>query len=282
MFQKGMVLALILSSAGLAALWAGVQKKVKPATVVWLIIGLTIIDLWVINGEFLNLKPRRNLHQNFRKTDVVSYLSKDKGLYRIFPIDDFNTNWYGYFGLVSVGGYRAVKLRNYQDLMDAGGLNSVMVLNMLNVKYLITKRDIRLPGLKLVYSGTQKIYQNTSVLPKAWFVGEVTSVESQKESLEKILQKDFDPSQEAIVLIDGEPEMILSDGGEVVVEKYDENEISLITNAHNGGLVVLSEINYKPGWIATIDGENSPIYQTNHVLRSVYVPAGEHEVVFYF
>ena len=31
-----------------------------------------------------------------------------------------------------------------------------------------------------------------------------------------------------------------------------------------------------------IDGKNSKIYQTNHVLRSVYVPDGEHEVVFYY
>mgnify|MGYP007000278373 CR=1 len=31
-----------------------------------------------------------------------------------------------------------------------------------------------------------------------------------------------------------------------------------------------------------INGKASEIYQTNHVLRSVYIPDGNHEVLFYF
>ena len=43
---------------------------------------------------------------------------------------------------------------------------------------------------------------------------------------------------------------------------------------------MLSEIYYKPGWKAKVDGVEVPIYQTNHVLRSVHVPAGTSKVVF--
>ena len=45
---------------------------------------------------------------------------------------------------------------------------------------------------------------------------------------------------------------------------------------------MLSEIYYKPGWKCKINGKNTKIYQANHVLRSVYVPEGKHEVVFYY
>ena len=48
----------------------------------------------------------------------------------------------------------------------------------------------------------------------------------------------------------------------------------------SGGLLVLSEIYYKPGWKATVNGSETPIYQTNHILRSVEVPPGEIEVIF--
>ena len=46
------------------------------------------------------------------------------------------------------------------------------------------------------------------------------------------------------------------------------------------GLLVLSEIYYKPGWTATVNGNETTIYQTNHVLRSVKIPSGESEVIF--
>ena len=44
--------------------------------------------------------------------------------------------------------------------------------------------------------------------------------------------------------------------------------------------MVLSEIYYKPGWIAMVNGNETPIYQTNHILRSVEVPKGVSQVVF--
>ncbi len=52
------------------------------------------------------------------------------------------------------------------------------------------------------------------------------------------------------------------------------------TKSETGGLLVLSEIYYKPGWKAFVNGLETKIYQTNHVLRSVYIPAGNSEVLF--
>ena len=49
-----------------------------------------------------------------------------------------------------------------------------------------------------------------------------------------------------------------------------------------GALLVLSEIFYKPGWKCRVDDQLVPIYQTNHILRSVYIPDGNHKVEFYY
>ena len=50
-------------------------------------------------------------------------------------------------------------------------------------------------------------------------------------------------------------------------------------------MFVASEIYYpaKGGWKAYIDGEEVPIYKTDHILRSIYIEKpGEHEIVFEF
>ena len=44
-------------------------------------------------------------------------------------------------------------------------------------------------------------------------------------------------------------------------------------------LLVVSEVYYPAGWKAFIDGNETEIYRTNSVLRSVVVPAGTHNVV---
>ena len=119
LFEKGILLALFVSGCGFVAIWLGIKRKITPLNAGWAIIILTICDLWVVNNEFMNLKDSKSINKQFQPNAVTNFLTADENLFRIFPADRLNTNWYGYFGLSSIGGYRPVKLRNYQDLMDA-------------------------------------------------------------------------------------------------------------------------------------------------------------------
>ncbi|KPK87663.1 hypothetical protein AMJ80_11835 [bacterium SM23_31] len=40
--------------------------------------------------------------------------------------------------------------------------------------------------------------------------------------------------------------------------------------------------NYHPEWNATIDGEETEVYMANYLWKGVFVPAGEHQIVFTF
>ena len=55
-----------------------------------------------------------------------------------------------------------------------------------------------------------------------------------------------------------------------------------MVNTPSAGLLVLSEIYYPAGWEAILDGEPAEIHKTNYVLRSIVVPAGQHDVTFEF
>ena len=68
--------------------------------------------------------------------------------------------------------------------------------------------------------------------------------------------------------------------GQAIIKLKEENKIEINCQSETGGLLVLSEVYYKPGWKAYVNGVETKIYQTNHILRSVYIPSGESDVLF--
>jgi len=172
-------------------------------------------------------------------------------------------------------------LRHYQDLMDVGGFRRPVILNMLNVKYIITNKKIENKAFKKI-NGKNNLYENLDVLPRSWVVGNLKSVRNQKSSLSSIMDMSFRPNETATVLNYDGPDLTNFKNGNSKITKTSPNEIIINCKTTGGGLLVLSEVYYKHGWKCKIDGQESKIYQTNHVLRSVYVPDGEHEVVFYY
>jgi hypothetical protein len=62
---------------------------------------------------------------------------------------------------------------------------------------------------------------------------------------------------------------------------YRNNSIDLFVETDHQGLLVLSET-YYPGWKATVDGLETPLYRANYNLRALFVPAGRHNVKLAF
>ena len=69
------------------------------------------------------------------------------------------------------------------------------------------------------------------------------------------------------------------EGARVMNLDLSPNRIGL--RVQGPGKLILSEIAY-PGWQARVDGESAAIETSFDLLRSVYVPAGDHTVEFTF
>ena len=94
-----------------------------------------------------------------------------------------------------------------------------------------------------------------------------------------VLDPSFSPKTRAVVLGYQGKSNFESGKNQVAIAQLEENEIKIDVSTENGGLLVLSEIYYKPGWKAFVDDIETAIYQTNHVLRSIVVPSGDHHVI---
>ena len=279
LFNKGVFLAIAISLSLITLFWAVKNNKISKTLFGYAIIGLTIIDLGVLNSEFIDVKPKKNMDRLFKKTDIINYLVTENTHFRVYPADELTSNKYSYWNIESIGGYRPIKLRSYQDLMDAGGFNRPHILDMLNVKYILTRKKINNPNF-IPVNDLKGIYENKKVLPKAWIVGNLKNVYSQRESLMETLMTGFNPSNSAVVVdYNGNdiPENVV---GKANVKTKEENKIEIDCQSETGGLLVLSEIYYKPGWKAFVNGKETPIFQTNHILRSVRIPSGSSEVIF--
>jgi hypothetical protein len=191
------------------------------------------------------------------------------------------------------------RLRIYDDLLSSRAIFSPPVLSMLNASYVLTDQSLVDAGWPLAAKvigargDTVFIHENPRVMPRAWFVGETRTVADAREMLTRIADPKFDPARTAY--------LYRNETG-VVPERLSPGEIRPLDAAGNlrgfhaaaeetmlpvrvlgpqPGLLVQSEIYYKPGWRAEIDGQPAPILRVNHVLRAVMIPPGEHQIRIY-
>ncbi|WP_192822356.1 YfhO family protein [Rufibacter sp. LB8] len=237
---------------------------------------LILIDLWTVNKRYLNNGDFQKDYTSsyFQPTPADQAILQDKDLsYRVYNVaNPFNDARTSYFHK-SIGGYHGAKLRRYQDVIEQhlapGNMN---VLNMLNAKYAITGQE------------QQPVQMIPGNLGNAWFVTEVQPVRTPDEELAAL--KSFEPAAEAIVDVTKFPNVKVqnypSEGSSIKLVEYQPNYLKYTANAAQAGLVVFSEIYYKDGWQAFIDGQPADHFRANYILRAMNVPAGQHTIEFRF
>ena len=285
------------------ALIAGVielrrRGKLKGEAAALLLVALITADLWITDLKFYHPAPRNQTEAVLTIDPVSRWLKGQEGDFRIAPLtrQDYGSNRFAAFGIQSLGGYQPAKLRIYNDLMETNVLFAPAVFSMLNARYLITDTDMSESGLPLaekVSRGGQGqsvayIHENPNVLPRAWFVKEIKLSESSAGLLTHMGGGEFNPAVTAWVYGDElsrfeDDDQPVSAGetlssGSITDYQYSPHRISAkaVVDGPAAGLVVFSEIYYSPGWAATIDGVEAPIYRVNHILRAMVLPAGEH------
>ncbi|MBI5078643.1 YfhO family protein [Candidatus Saganbacteria bacterium] len=170
------------------------------------------------------------------------------------------------FGLSAVDGYESILGADQQELIgriyELNSLAGIRVLDMLNVKYLVTPWKFRERSYELLSyhressrPGAIFLYRNNNYLPRAYFAAGEKIISGREKVLDYILSPDFTPQKE------------------VVLEEK--------VNVPHAGLWFVSEWFY-PGWKAYVDGKETKIYRANYMFRAVPVPSSKSKVKFVY
>ena len=284
--RKGLMMGDILRSFGFvllaaAAVWLLVKRKMKPAIIGLALALFAFIDVILIDSKYLNSENYLEKEENngiFTKSQTDNSILADKSTFRVFnvsrnPTGDGITSYY----YNSIGGYNAAKILIYQDLLErqlSKPQLNMPVLNMLNVKYLLQT------GQNGLTSASQK---NEGALGPVWFVNHVQFVKNADEEMKAL--DNFSPKDTAFVQESFKAAVTMpvpDSTAKITLVKNDNDVIEYSSESTTNQFAVFSEIYYKAGWKAYIDGKEAPIVKTDYVLRGLSVPAGKHTIKFEF
>jgi len=275
--------SLILIGLSFAILWFYLKKKLNATVSVVAFTTLLLFDLLQVNLRYVNEEDfvsARRVDRPYVASEADKQIMKDKTHYRVANLatDPFQDGGTSYFHK-SIGGYHAAKMGRYQDLVEFH-MNIVsqkitpQVLNMLNVKYFL------FPG-----EGGLQAQINPEANGNAWFVQEVKIVDSADaeikalDSLQTKLQATFDSRQTEVAL----SAIGAKDSTDYIkLTDYKLNHLIYESKASSNQFAVFSEIYYKDGWNAYLNGTLMPHYRVNYTLRGMEVPAGKHTIEFKF
>ncbi|MBE2240971.1 MAG: YfhO family protein [Caldilineaceae bacterium] len=122
------------------------------------------------------------------------------------------------------------------------------------------------------------IYENDEALPRAYVAHTVLKAKPDAP-WPTLFEPDFIPGETVVIPDAAAPEPAGHGSSTVTIESDHALRVALQISTESDGYLVLND-SYYPGWQATVDGAPAQIYRGNFLFRAVYVPAGEHTVVF--
>jgi len=309
LFRIDALKAFLYVAIAAGVLFMALKQKLSQNIALIIIGAVSLFDLWSVNKRYLNdenyvdkifaenpfqtessdlladkVQGNPNLESILSSVNVNKTLEtiaeKDKTHYRIFNnvLGTFSETNTSYFKS-SIGGYHAVKLRRYDDVINEyfQTMDSVRVpkvLSLLNTKY-------------LVLGGPEQpqAIPNPRANGNAWFVSDLKFVNTPNEEIKSIGV--IDSKKTAVIAasdknyfnakpVQADPTAFIK------LTKYQPNELEFKSESKTPQLAVFSEIYYPHGWKMLVDEKEVPYIKADYLLRAVHVPAGKHNIRMVF
>lgn len=176
-----------------------------------------------------------------------------------------------------------VRLQGVEIAVDAP--TQILAVTLVDTR---TNDFVQLTPWPRLLSSDIKLYENPSVLPRAFVVHDLRFVADNElgteTALEWMVLPDFDPAQTAILSVPGPVESAgetENPGSEsqAQVVAYTPERVEIEVQAGAQGYLLLADA-YYPGWRAWVNDSETPIYRADIMFRAVPVPSGASTVIF--
>ncbi len=290
----GLWISTLLLWLGYGVLRLHLRGALKEGAVVGALAIIALVDLFRIDSRFiLTVDP----DEYYGKSSVVDFLKErqKEEPFRVFLAPkSYPDNYLAYYLIeeVSLTAMHGNHLRLYDEFVGRHEKNPNLtvpnIMNLLNVKYLVSRTPLDAPWAKKVFEGEGiYAYENLDYLPRAFPVYSWEVEEDQGKVLSELKNSRFDVRQK-ILLAEAPPDIeshaTNASHRPVVparVHDYRINSFEVDVDMQQDGFLLLSE-NYYPAWKAYVDGKETEIYKADYLFRAVYLDKGKHQVEFVF
>ena len=249
------------------------RKKIISSNlliILFLIIGS--YDLVGFNHNYVNsddFVKSKNVEVPYKANKADVSILNDKSKFRVLDLTS-NSTKASYFHN-SVLGYHAAKLSNYDALLKFYiSKNHIPVLNMLNVKYFISKND----------NDEFEAYVNEDANGNAWFVENIYKVDSQNEAILSLDSLNLNKSVVSTKIRSQKFKIL--DNSTINLVEFKSNYLKYTASNNEDGYAVFSEIFYPHGWKVYVNGTETNFDNVNVALRGLYLNKGNNTIECYF
>jgi hypothetical protein len=298
---------LLVSILVLMVVFFGLRRRLARTGGILLLVLLTL-DLFLGNRGFVT---RLDSHSFHAETEIIRTIKGDTRLSRFHVLpavrkievptksyEEYHRVRKEFLGydlmmehhLFDIEGYNVplqLRYENFIWLVRGKPLEDVQfLLNLMNVKYVLSDGPIDLPGYVWVRDGLEssKLYENRNCLPRALLVNNFQVFNDDDPLLQTLKDGSFDPWQTVLLesvptrFLDLKKEPVIPPlNQEVRVLAYETNRMVIEATAPEAGFLFMSEA-YFPGWQAYVDGRKEEILRANYVFRAIPLGPGSHRV----
>jgi hypothetical protein len=273
--KNGLTLAGLIAFVFAACLAGWQNQRLSRAKLCTAVIGLSLLELYPVSTRtfvLANSKQLRALPALTGFHDIADFLRSEPAPRRIAVNEaDMPANFGDWYGFDVAEGYVAGVSLNITDIPR----HTPEMQNLLGITHYLGKAPAR-PDHEEVFTGTSgvKVFRTSGALPRVWSVHEIRRLASRSVVGDQIGR--IDPRRTAF-MTDEPPALETCAGDNIRLTARGVNRVRLLAGMNCRGMVVLSET-FFPGWVARVDGRETPVYEVFGALRGLVVERGEHSL----